>query len=79
MNVKPQQKRGGGGGSKADRARAKRKANQIAQSDSAMPSKESYVDVVEKLQREDKLPANWIGSKSANSLLAMLSITGICS
>lgn len=57
LNVKPQQKRGGGGGSKADRARAKRKANQIAQSDSAMPSKESYVDVVEKLQREDKLPA----------------------
>ncbi|MCD8378123.1 MAG: DEAD/DEAH box helicase [Candidatus Gastranaerophilales bacterium] len=57
INVKPTKKRGGGGGSKADRARAKAKANQIAQSDSAMPSKESYVDVVTKLQNEDKLPA----------------------
>jgi len=57
LNVKPQQKRAGGGGSKADRVRAKKAANRFAQSDSAMPSKESYIDVVSKLQREDKLPA----------------------
>ena len=57
MDVKAEKKRAGGGGSKADRKRAKRKANQFALSDSASPSKESYVEMVEKLNREDKLPA----------------------
>lgn len=57
MDVKAEKKRAGGGGSKADRKRAKRKANQFALSDSAAPSKDSYVDMVEKLNREDKLPA----------------------
>ena len=57
VNVKPQQKRAGGGGSKADRKRAKREANKFAQSDSAVPSKEAYEEMVTKLQREDKLPA----------------------
>ena len=47
----------GGGGSKAERARAKAKARQIAQSDSAMPAKHSYSEMVEKLKEEDKLPA----------------------
>lgn len=57
VNVKPQQKRAGGGGSKADRKRAKREASRFAQSDSVMPSKEAYAEMVTKLQREDKLPA----------------------
>ena len=57
MTVKAEQKRAGGGGSKADRKRAKKQAHLHAQSDSAMPSKESYVDMVTKLQREDKVPA----------------------
>lgn len=58
LDVKPQVKKGGGGGgSRADRARAKKQARLKALSDSATPSKESYVDVVEKLQKEDKLPA----------------------
>lgn len=58
LDVKPQVKRGGGGGgSRADRARAKKQARMNALSDSATPSKDSYVEVVEKLQREDKLPA----------------------
>ena len=48
---------GGGGGSRAERAKAKKKARQIAQSDSAAPTKESYVNMVEKLKDEDKLPA----------------------
>ena len=46
-----------GGGSKAERARAKAKARQIAQSDSAMPAKHSYSYMVDKLHKEDKLPA----------------------
>lgn len=57
VDVKPEEKRSKGGGSKADRKHAKRAANQFKQSDSATPSKESYVDMVEKLKREDKLPA----------------------
>jgi superfamily II RNA helicase len=57
VEVKPQPSKAGGYGSKADKHRAKKRANQITQSDSASPSKDSYVDMVTKLQQEDKLPA----------------------
>lgn len=57
VTVKPEKKRAGGGGSKADRKRAKKAANAQAQSDAATPSKESYADMVTKLRNEDKLPA----------------------
>jgi superfamily II RNA helicase len=57
IDVKPEAKRSSGAGSKADKKRARKQANQFAQSDGATPSKDSYVDMVEKLQREDKLPA----------------------
>lgn len=57
LDVKPQQSHGGGGGSKANRRRAKKQSNMMAQSDSAMPSKEAYLSTVEKLQKEDKIPA----------------------
>ena len=46
-----------GGGSRAERARAMKKARQIAQSDSAAPAKHSYSYMVDKLRDEDKLPA----------------------
>ncbi len=49
--------KGGGGGSKADRARAKKQARQLALSDSAQPAKHSYSFMVSKLKEEDKLPA----------------------
>ena len=74
MDVKPEKKKTGGGGSKADRKRAKRKANMFAQSDSAIPSKESYVSMIEKLQREDKLPAIFFifSKKEGRSTLSYL-------
>lgn len=74
IDVKPEKKRAGGGGSKADRKRAKRAANQFAQSDSAAPSKDSYVDMVERLQREDKLPAIFFifSKKEGRSTLSYL-------
>lgn len=74
VDVKPEKKRAGGGGSKADRKRAKRAANQFAQSDSAAPSKDSYVDMVERLQREDKLPAIFFifSKKEGRSTLSYL-------
>ena len=57
VNVDGHRPKAGGGGSKAERARAMKKARQIAQSDSAAPAKHSYSYMVDKLQREDKLPA----------------------
>lgn len=74
VDVKPEKKRAGGGGSKADRKRAKRSANQFAQSDSAAPSKDSYVDMVERLKREDKLPAIFFifSKKEGRSTLSYL-------
>lgn len=57
LDVEPHRSRGGGGGSKAERTRAKKKARELMFSDSAAPTKESYVDVIEKLKSEDKLPA----------------------
>lgn len=57
VTVKPEQKRAGGGGSKADRKRAKRAANIFKQSDGAAPCKDAYVDMVDRLRQEDKLPA----------------------
>ncbi len=48
---------GKGGGSKADRARAKKMARQLELSDSAQPAKHSYDYMVDKLNKEDKLPA----------------------
>ena len=57
VDVDGHRPKGGGGGSKAERARAKAQARQIAQSDSAQPAKHSYSYMVDKLQKEDKLPA----------------------
>lgn len=57
VTVKPEPKRAGGGGSKADKKRAKRRANQFKQSDGASPCKDAYVDMVDRLRKEDKLPA----------------------
>lgn len=51
------QSAGKGGGSKADRIKAKKQARALALSDSAMPAKHSYTYMVDKLQKEDKLPA----------------------
>lgn len=48
---------GKGGGSKAERARARKMARQLELSDSAQPAKHSYSYMVDKLNREDKLPA----------------------
>ena len=48
---------GKGHGTKAQKIKAKKEAQALAQSDSAMPSKHSYIDMVDKLKREDKLPA----------------------
>ena len=48
---------GKGGGSKADRVRAKKMARQLELSDSAQPAKHSYDYMVDKLNKEDKLPA----------------------
>lgn len=48
---------GKGRGSKADRARAKKMARQLELSDSAQPAKHSYDYMVDKLNKEDKLPA----------------------
>ena len=48
---------GKGGGSKAERARARKMARQLELSDSAQPAKHSYNYMVDKLNKEDKLPA----------------------
>ena len=48
---------GKGGGSKAERARARKMARQLELSDSAQPAKHSYSYMVDMLNKEDKLPA----------------------
>lgn len=57
VNVDGHRPKAGGGGSRAERARAMKKARLIAQSDSAAPAKHSYSYMVDKLRDEDKLPA----------------------
>lgn len=70
--------KGGAGGSKAERAKAKKQARQLQLSDSAQPAKHSYTYMVDKLNKEDKLPAIFFvfSKKEGKAILRHLSDYG---
>lgn len=78
VDVEGHRPRGGGGGSRAERARAKAKARQVAQSDSATPAKHSFSYMVDKLDKEDKLPAIFFvfSKKEGKAIMSHLSDYG---
>lgn len=78
-NVDGHRPKGGkGGGTRAERARAKKIARELALSDSAQPAKHSYDYMVEKLKKEDKLPAIFFifSKKEGKAVLRHLSDYG---